>query len=122
MDDASRRREKATQDHHQYNETLNTSWITPVEQAQHQSHDQAEWEANQALIAAWLRGDFDEEIRYLNSPYNIQSIKNSLTNMTRRMQAVEYAEDLCPKTQEHTVELENDWEILRIRMRGRCRR
>ena len=30
--------------------------------------DKAASAADQALIAAWLRGDFDDEIRYLPSP------------------------------------------------------
>ena len=30
--------------------------------------EKAEWATNQALIATWLRGDFDDEIRYLSSP------------------------------------------------------
>ena len=51
--------------------------------------DQAQWAANQALTAAWLRGDWDDKIRYFISPYNIYPIKNSLANMTRSGQANE---------------------------------
>ena len=85
----------------------NISWMNEKEKAEHVRRDQAEWVANEALIAAWLRGDFDEEIRYSISQYNIFPTKNSLANMTRQLQAVEYAEDLCAKAQDRTVE---DWD------------
>ena len=39
-----------------------------ADEQEHARRHQAEWEANQALTAAWLRGDFDDEIKYLISP------------------------------------------------------
>ena len=77
--------------------------MTPREREEYSRRDKVEWAKNQARVAAWLRGDFDDEIKYLISPFNIHPIKNSLANMTRRMQAVEYAEAF-------EVELETDWE------------
>ena len=86
-------------------------WMTATEREEYSRRDKVEWADNQALIAAWLdAGFFDEEVRYLSSQYNIHPTKNSLANVTRRLQAVSYAEGLCAKALERTVESDSDWE------------
>ena len=42
---------------------MSISWMTEGEKAEYTLRDKAEWAANQAWMAAWLGGKFDEEIR-----------------------------------------------------------
>ena len=91
----------------------NISWMNENEKAEYVRRDQAEWVANEALTAAWLRGDFDDEIKYLIPLYTIHRTNNSLANMTRQLQAIEYAEDLCAKAQDRSIEDSIDFHQVR---------